>query len=298
MRMNAKKYLAGFESYLQTNAYGKRTINTYLKEIALYFDWLEKENIEPDKAGYSDVLAYMQQIKKKSVSQSTVSHYINTVRHYYEHLKESGIVAVNPAGSLRVRGVRGRKLYHIFASHELHGIYNGYRVESLSGKRNKVMLGMLIYQGLKTEELLRLETGHLRVREGILEVPGSRRQNGRTLKLEPCQVMEVYDYLVTVRPQILMHSGEITERLFTGLAGGRNLSNFISSLMAEVRKKYPKLKNARQIRASVIVKWLKQYNLRQVQYMAGHRYISSTEAYRQSEMEGLMEEINRYHPLG
>jgi phage regulator Rha-like protein len=42
--------------------------------------------------------------------------------------------------------------------------------------------------------------------------------------------------------------------------------------------------SAKQLRASVIVKWLKIYNLRKVQYMAGHRYISATEAYRQNEI--------------
>lgn len=56
--------------------------------------------------------------------------------------------------------------------------------------------------------------------------------------------------------------------------------------------------NAKQLRASVIVKWLKMYNLREVQYMAGHRYISATEAYRQNELEGLAEEVNQFHPLG
>ncbi|HTE29663.1 MAG TPA: hypothetical protein VK666_04765 [Chryseolinea sp.] len=40
------------------------------------------------------------------------------------------------------------------------------------------------------------------------------------------------------------------------------------------------------------------YNLRKVQYLAGHRYISSTEAYQQSEMEGRAEEVNKFHPLG
>jgi integrase/recombinase XerD len=40
------------------------------------------------------------------------------------------------------------------------------------------------------------------------------------------------------------------------------------------------------------------YNLRKVQYMAGHRFISSTESYQQSEMEGLTEQINKFHPLG
>jgi integrase/recombinase XerD len=59
-----------------------------------------------------------------------------------------------------------------------------------------------------------------------------------------------------------------------------------------------KIKNLNQIRASVITKWLKIYNLREVQYRAGHKYISSTESYLQNDMEGLQEEINMYHPLG
>ena len=53
-----------------------------------------------------------------------------------------------------------------------------------------------------------------------------------------------------------------------------------------------------KIRASVITKWLKKYNLREVQYLAGHSYISSTEHYLQNDMEGLLEEIQKYHPLG
>ena len=56
--------------------------------------------------------------------------------------------------------------------------------------------------------------------------------------------------------------------------------------------------NAKQFRVSVMMKWLKQSNLRQVQYLAGHRYISSTEAYQQNEMEGLREEVNKFHPMG
>src|SRR5690606_24381110 len=55
--------------------------------------------------------------------------------------------------------------------------------------------------------------------------------------------------------------------------------------------------NAKQIRASVITKWLKTYNLREVQYLAGHRYISSTEGYQQNDMEGLKEEIQQFHRI-
>ena len=56
----------------------------------------------------------------------------------------------------------------------------------------------------------------------------------------------------------------------------------------------PKIKTTDQLRASVIVHWLKLYNLRKVQVMAGHRYISTTEGYRANNLEDLKEDIRSY----
>lgn len=39
----------------------------------------------------------------------------------------------------------------------------------------------------------------------------------------------------------------------------------------------------------------KESNLRKVQIMAGHRYVSSTEAYKAKNMEALKENIGKYH---
>ena len=50
-------------------------------------------------------------------------------------------------------------------------------------------------------------------------------------------------------------------------------------------------------RASVITNWLGHYNLRKVQYLAGHRYISSTERYLQDDLENLHEIVNNFHPI-
>lgn len=129
-------------------------------------------------------------------------------------------------------------------------------------------------------------------------MPGGKRSNGRTLQLESHQVLDVYEYVNKIRPEILQRSKENTDLLFVGLEGGKHQSHFVQNVLKRLRKTHLKLENPDQLRASVIVKWLKQYNLREVQYLAGHRYISSTEAYQQSEMEGLSEEVNQFHPLG
>ncbi|MEM7393068.1 MAG: integrase, partial [Verrucomicrobiota bacterium] len=55
--------------------------------------------------------------------------------------------------------------------------------------------------------------------------------------------------------------------------------------------------DTKQIRASVITNWVRKYNLREAQYLAGHRYVSSTERYQKVDPKNLKKAISQYHPL-
>lgn len=48
--------------------------------------------------------------------------------------------------------------------------------------------------------------------------------------------------------------------------------------------------------SNLLSKILKQ--LKEVQYMSGHRYVSSTEDYYVNDLEDLQDEIEKYHPMG
>ena len=62
-------------------------------------------------------------------------------------------------------------------------------------------------------------------------------------------------------------------------------------MLAHLRKINASVKNFDQIRASVITHWVKIYNLRKAQHMAGHRYVSSTEDYKQQVLDESLEGI-------
>jgi integrase/recombinase XerD len=81
------------------------------------------------------------------------------------------------------------------------------------------------------------------------------------------------------------------------MEGKPELKNSLHHLFRAVKKVEPQISNANQIRQSVITYWLKNHNLRQVQYMAGHKYVSSTERYQQNNIEDLQKEVNKFHPL-
>jgi integrase/recombinase XerD len=291
--MNTPEFIA----YLKRKQFASTTLRTSETVIQLYFDWLLAENLEPEQVSYQEILGFIKSHRKQA-SQRTLQHYLNVIRHYYDHLIEVKKIEYNPAKGVEIKGVRRKVLYHILEPQELHQLYNAYQDDTLAGRRNKVMLGLLVYQGVKTEELRKLETSHVKLREGKVEIPGGRKSNHRIMNLESHQVMDVYDYVLQARPEILKESNQETDRLFVSLTGkASTISNLTNSFLRPLKAEFKQLKNAKQIRASVITKWLKQHNLRETQYLAGHKYVSTTESYQMNDMEGLKEEINQFHPL-
>lgn len=285
------------DDYLKSKGYSSSSVASYLRGVSYFKDWLEGEQMEIEEVSYQDGLAYLNYLKRKGLTQKSRYHYLMAVNHYYEYLIAEHQLDKNPLTRIKIRPGKRTQIYQVIEPQELHRIYASYPAETNQEKRNKAMLGLFIYQGLQAGEVYQMEVEQVKMKEGMIKVYGSRRSNERTLQLEPFQVMEMYEYVMKVREEILTRSKEETQRLFIGTEGGQSPSHYLSRVMRTLRKSNPNL-TTQQIRASVIVKWLKQYNLRKAQYLAGHRYVSSTEKYLQNEVEGLKQEIEQYHPLG
>lgn len=113
------------------------------------------------------------------------------------------------------------------------------------------------------------------------------------------------EYQFKTRTKLLEYQKEETKRLFLSVptlgktkATANEKLNIWKSLNTELKAQNPTYIKLQHIRKSVIVNWLKQYNLREVQYKAGHRHIYSTEMYLVNDIDDLQAEINKYHPIG
>jgi integrase/recombinase XerD len=94
---------------------------------------------------------------------------------------------------------------------------------------------------------------------------------------------------------------EITEKeadkLFISTGNANTLRGSIDKLIRNLRKDYKYFINAQQIRQSRLSIWVKQYDVRQAQYMSGHKYVSSTERYQSTNLEDLQKELQKHHPI-
>jgi len=146
-----------------------------------------------------------------------------------------------------------------------------------------------------SEEISRLEAAHIHLGEGKLFIKGTTYSNERWLPLQAHQVVEWQQYLASHRVregQLLVPTGRIN-------ASPRSLHNRMKHMIVQLQKLNPRIINANQIRNSVITFWLQRYNLRQVQYMAGHKYVSSTEQYYQAlNGDDLQGDLQKHHPMG
>ena len=292
-----------FKEYLQQKRFRESTINAHCLNAGYFLRWIENNGLhEAENISYTDLLNYVQYEQKRNKDVSTINLRISSISKYFEFLKEENLVIRNPARTLRIKGKAKTIIQNPLKYEELQNLYNGYKSitkdvpnhikekSELAKQRNIIIVGLLIWQGLHSGELEKLEVNHVNLNDGIIYIPSTARSNSRELKLSTQQILTLHTYI---------HGGTrdklkpTAEELLPG-----NLHNTVSLLSEELKGINPQIKNAQHIRASVILYWLRQHNKRQVQYMAGHKYIHSTEAYEVQELETLTDQLTKHHPFG
>ena len=203
----------------------------------------------------------------------------------------------NPALELRIKNQMYKVVYDSIKYEDLESLYKSYPAKGIVGKRNKSVIGLMVYQGVNTCELHALELKDLKLEEGKIYIPSTNRSNDRILKLEAHQIVQLQNYLLQIRPVLVMMNEHTSDKLFFTTGGSNRLSNSFTKMMRIIKVINPNIKDLKQIRASVIAHWYKLHNTRQVQYMAGHRYVSSTEKYRTDKLESLQEQLEKIHPI-
>lgn len=283
-----------FEQYLQAKHYSSQTIACYRKGEAMLAEWLQQEQIAGEDATYTDVLAFMRYLQDKGRSKRTVHSQLNVLRHYFTYLIGEGKREDNPASGIYIRGIVRKLPGNLLSMEELEELHQRYQLQLNVDPAKKLMLGLLIYQGLQTEELTRLEGEHVHLKEGKVFIKGTSYSNERWLPLQANQVLLWQQYLQANR----FKEGIFLARPVRKDASGRNISNRMRHMIVQLQRLNPKVINANQLRNSVITFWLQRYNLRQVQYMAGHKYVSSTERYQRLIKDDLQSELQKHHPMG
>ncbi len=278
-----------FEQYLRTvKRHTERSIALYQGYLAKFEDWQQQQGLTIQQISYAHLLLYIQDCTRQGYEKRYLNDHLRAIRYGFESLIEQQILVYNPANHLTIRGVGQRIPHDLLDRDALDHLYTAYPTQGGDHLANKVLLGLLVFQALTTQELLPLLASHIDIQKGQIELIGHARRSPRTLPLEASQILPLHQYLIHLPAH---------QSLFSPSGHYYHIRNQLWALMEALRAINPAVKHALQLRQSVITHWLKIKDIRLVQQWAGHQHISSTERYQATNLATLQADLNRFHPL-
>lgn len=293
-----------FKDWLQENyRYSARTLEEKQRQVKVWQSLCSNhQTLESLQRG--ELIKIIEILKGRYNSQSLNSQ-LKTIEQYFYFLTETGKRKDHPLKNFRIKTEKKPLLKGFLTEDELNQLYGKFPDKGhfkgqfdVYAKRNKVILGLIVYQALNTGSLEKLELKDLDLEKGVIKIPATdHKLNPRKLPLEAVQVLPLKSYLEKTRPELL--------ELTTATEGNKKLfpksektefSSVTGSILKKVRKQM-ELESLYQIRISRIALWLKQYNLRETQYKAGYKSLQSLEAFDRDALEELKEAVEKYHPF-
>jgi integrase/recombinase XerD len=183
-------------------------------------------------------------------------------------------------------------------SEELDKIYNTYEPTNKLKyqRREKLILGLIIYQGLDRKSLLNIKVTDIDLSKGTISVPESgKRKNSRILKLESHQILPFQSYISKDREAI-------NEKLFSTISESEikldeELKRINKNLKAQKKSHNIEIKRLTQLIQSRYGIWIKKHGIRKAQYLGGFKKALSMQEYSKRDIEDLQSGIEKYHPL-
>lgn len=289
-----------FIDYLQTQyPYSPRTLHDKQAQIENWKNLCLKNQLLEQLS--TKELLQLIEIQKKKHKISTLNNQIQTLEQYYNYQIETKKRKDHPLRHFRIQSQTKPIITSLLTEQELTQIYNNYpsqnpikRLEPYR-QRNKVILGLIIYQALDNATLNKLETQDIDLNKRIIQVPkiSTYKLNPRNLTLNKNQIIDLQTYLTETREELLALQKEekLTQKLFPK-SEKTKFSSITNSILKQIA-----IDNLLILRYSRISIWIKQSNLIQAQYRVGYKSILSLEKLDLTHLEKLQQDIEKYHPL-
>ena len=286
-----------FEKYLHQYGHTDSTIKSYLHAYKI----ITNDNPQLHSYKFKDVINYLSEKSKDYTNGNTKVYILIGLKKYFDYLIEIGKRDDHPCINLHLRNQRRREVIHqdLFTGKELELILEREeRYEDLK-QRNRVVMSLLIYQGLNSAEISNLNLSHIDLDSGVIFIKASKKIGQRHIELVNKQY-RLFDTYINEGRKSLHRDTIPTNAFVLGKLGTRLSVDDIHYLVSTCKSLFPDRNlTPSSIRQSVIANWLneKKIPLEQAQLMSGQKWISTTVKYRQNNIEEQRELMNKWFPI-
>lgn len=278
------------EQYL-FDRYAYQTAQSYLYIITRFLE----RHPNAHQLKLRAIESYLAQLKGQNHTISYRNVSLSAIKAFYDFLIEQNKLQTHPCKSLFLSEKRptGKDFNSMLSMEEMETLFSVLPTRyKCTINRNKVIVGLLIYQGITSQELVNLKLKNLNLDEGTIYIAPSPKNRSRTLSLKPRQINPLINYVNAERVKL---THDKYPYLIVSMRGMKMTVDSLHSIIDRLQGAFDKNVSPKQIRQSVINYWInkRKIPLEDVQIMAGHRYPSSTEKYIQKDTAKQREVINR-----
>jgi site-specific recombinase XerD len=157
------------------------------------------------------VIAWRDQLVHQDLANDTIRRKLAALSSLYAYLCDRHAVLHNPVlGVKRPRSLNRERVTPALGDHQARMLLEAPPETTLKGKRDRAILGTLLYHGLRCEELCTLKVGDIHQREGVVHVRvEGKRDKVRYLPLHVVAQRWIRGYL-----DAAAHGGDLHGPLF------------------------------------------------------------------------------------
>ena len=142
------------------------TRKNYNRKISLWFRWLHANKIDPRSAQTKHVIAYKDHLIKTRHSSFTANGYMIVIKLFYKYCAAKRYcdnIAQNVKSGFRMTGKNKIPL----TMDQARTLLQSVDVSTVKGKRDRLMIALMLFNGLRTCEVERINIEDVGTREGV-----------------------------------------------------------------------------------------------------------------------------------
>lgn len=164
------------------------------------------------------LLAWRRDLEQRALSGATIRRKLAALSSLFDYLCEANAVLTNPVkGVKRPKSTSGEGKTPAIGDHQARSLLEAPDATTLQGQRDRAILSVLLYHGLRRAELCALTVGDIQMRRGVahLQVHGKGGKL-RYVPLHPATAERIDVYLQTAG-----HGADKTGALFRPVRNNR-----------------------------------------------------------------------------
>ncbi len=288
--------LCNFCDYLEQLGYAAHTINSYNKDLKEYIRFILEKNEVFSKADHMTVREYLDTLKKRDLTNSTLSRHLSSIKKFYKYLlrnemsdKTSIIDMASPK--------REQKIVNFLSQSQVDKVLEIDDKGDFTIFRDKIMFLFMYAMGIRVSELISITTKMINKNSEVIRIHG---KGGKTREIPILKIVfSDWDVYTARREKIMNDNNKSHDGLFINRFGAKISDRAVRDSMKRLilNSNLSIDFSPHTIRHTFATHLLdNDAELRGIQELLGHESISTTQRYTHVSNNRLFDVYKKCHP--